>query len=384
MTRDTRVLYAGAAGAVLVALGLGYGFARITGPKPVAVSEEATAPATANGAIAMTAAEIVTSQIKVETVAAGGVDAEILAPGTVSAAPGGQAVLTAGAAGTVTRIYKRLGEPVRAGETVATLVSRDAAAIAAERGVAQAHAQLARQQAQREQRLFEQGVSARQDYEIAQANQLTADAQARAANLAAGAARVSADGRSIAVVSAVSGRLTAAPATLGAYVQPETELFRVTDPAKVQIEASVAATDIGRIQVGGRARVITADGRALEARVVSVTPGVSATTRQATAVLAVSGGETLAPGQMVRTQIFALSADEASGVTVPQNAVQTIAGKEVVFLRTANGFRAQPVKIVRRSAGLVQLATGVPAGASIATDNAFLLKAELGKNETED
>ena len=30
MTRDTRVLYAGAAGAVLIALGLGYGFARMT------------------------------------------------------------------------------------------------------------------------------------------------------------------------------------------------------------------------------------------------------------------------------------------------------------------------------------------------------------------
>lgn len=381
MTRRQSFLYAGVAAAAIVLI-----TAVVVATRP-APSHTAASPATETSApvvIPMTAAEILTSQIKVEAVGAGGVDALILAPGTVAAAPDGQAVLTAGAAGTVTRIYKRLGETVRAGETVATLVSRDAAVIAGERGMAQARAQLARQQAERERRLFEQGVSPRQDLEIAESNRVSAEAQVRAATLAVAAARVSSDGRSIAVVSAVSGRLTAAPAMLGAFVQPETELFRVTDPTRIQVEASVAAADIERIQPGGRADVMTRDGRTLGARVVSVTPGVNAQTRQATAVLAVLGGETLAPGQMVRTEIFAVMADAASGVTVPQNAVQTVGGREVVFVRTDKGFRMQPVTVVRRSAGRVQLSSGVAAGVSIATDNAFLLKAELGKNETED
>lgn len=381
MTRRQSFLYAGVAAAAIVLI------TAVVVATRSAPTHTAASPATetfAPAVIPMTAAEILTSQIKVDAVGAGGVDALILAPGTVAAAPDGQAVLTAGAAGTVTRIYKRLGENVRAGETVATLVSRDAAIIVGERGMAQARAQLARQQAERERRLFEQGVSPRQDLEIAESNRLSAEAQVRATTLAAGAARVSADGRSIAVVSAVSGRLTAAPATLGAFVQPETELFRVTDPARIQVEASVAAADIDRIQPGGRADVITRDGRTLGARVVSVTPGVNAQTRQATAVLAVLGGETLAPGQMVRTEIFAVTADEASGVTVPQNAVQTVGGREVVFVRTDKGFRMQTVTVIRRSGGRVQLSSGVAAGVSIATDNAFLLKAELGKNETED
>lgn len=384
MTSRKIMLYAGAAAAVA---GVVFMTTRPT-PHPPTDATAAAAEAPIPAGVTITGPEIVTSQIKVEAVGAGGVDARILAPGTVTAAPDGQAVLTAGAAGTVTRIFKRLGESVRAGETVATLVSRDAATIVGERGMAQARAQLARQQAERERRLFEQGVSPRQDFEIAESNRLSAEAQVRAATLAAGAARVSADGRSIAVVSAVSGRLTAAPATLGAFVQPETELFRVTDPARIQVEASVAAADIARIRAGGRAggraEVSTADGRTLGARVLSVTPGVNAQTRQATAVLAVLGGEALAPGQMVRAEIFTVSADEASGVTVPQNAVQTVGGRDVVFVRTDKGFRVQPVTIVRRSGGRVQLSSGVAAGVSIATDNAFLLKAELGKNETED
>jgi cobalt-zinc-cadmium efflux system membrane fusion protein len=50
---------------------------------------------------------------------------------------------------------------------------------------------------------------------------------------------VSGDGRSVAVVSPVSGRVTNAGANLGQFVAAETELFRVADPRRLQIMASV-------------------------------------------------------------------------------------------------------------------------------------------------
>ncbi|HQT55339.1 MAG TPA: efflux RND transporter periplasmic adaptor subunit, partial [Phenylobacterium sp.] len=328
-------------------------------------------------------AQVQASQIRVEAVGDGGIDSEILAPGTVAGAPDGQAVLTAGAAGTVSRIFKRPGDPVRAGETVATVVSREGAGLAADRSVAAARASLARQQLAREKRLFEQGVSPRQDFEIAQTTLVAAEAEARRANVSAGAARVTRDGGAVSVVSPINGRLTSASASLGAFVQPETELFRVADPRRIQVEAAISAADMGRLRPGGRARVTTGDGRELNATVRSVTPAVDEETRQATAVLAVEGIENLAPGQLVRTRLFAAVANSSPGFAVPQNAVQNVDGKDVVFVRTDKGFRAQPVQVVRRSAGRVQVSGGLTPGQLIATDNAFLLKSELGKAATE-
>jgi cobalt-zinc-cadmium efflux system membrane fusion protein len=80
-----------------------------------------------------------------------------------------------------------------------------------------------------------QGVSARADYETAQANLAVAQAEARRAAGAAGAVRLARDGRSVAVVSPITGRITALPANLGQFVPAETELVRVADPRRIQI-----------------------------------------------------------------------------------------------------------------------------------------------------
>ena len=94
---------------------------------------------------------------------------EILAQATVTAPPEGQALLTARADGAVVRINKRLGDPVGAGETVALLESRDAAAFVAERNAAAARERAAHAAWQREERLFRERVTARQDLEAARA-----------------------------------------------------------------------------------------------------------------------------------------------------------------------------------------------------------------------
>ncbi|MBL7659745.1 efflux RND transporter periplasmic adaptor subunit, partial [Escherichia coli] len=114
-----------------------------------------------------TAEGIRISKIGIAPAAAGGLDAAISASATVDSTPDAEAVLTARAAGTVTRIFKRIGDPVRAGETIALLESRDASAIAADRGAAAARVTLAERQLAREKSLLDQGVSPRADYETA-------------------------------------------------------------------------------------------------------------------------------------------------------------------------------------------------------------------------
>lgn len=382
MTDQTR-LYAGAALGLVAAAALGFGAARLTQPDPVAPSTtETTKAAKPTDTVAITADGIGQSAIAVAPAGTGELDSALIASATVDALPDAEAVLTARAPGTVTRILKRIGDPVRRGETLALVESRDASQIAADRAAAAARVTLAGRQVARERSLLAQGVSARADYETAQANFAVAQADARRASAAAGAVRLAPDGRSIAVVSPVGGRVTAAPANLGQFVAAETELFRVADPSRLQITASLPPSDAPRVRPGDRVDLTIGDGRTIEGRVRSTTGVVDPQTRAATILITPGAGATLlAPGQTAQARIFASGGATKTGVMIPQEAVQTIGDRSVVFVRTARGFRAQPVRVGDRSAGFVAILSGLRAGTSIATTNAFLLKAEIEKEE---
>ena len=378
---DRNRLY-GAALGLSAAAALGFGAARLTQPPPPVPQATASAPGVPGDEIEIGAEGIRTSAITVADAMAGELDAAIPASATVEATPDAEAVLTARAPGTVTRIFKRIGDSVRAGETLALVESRDASTIAADRDAAGARVALASKQLARERSLLAQGVSPRADFETAQANLAVAEADARRASAAAGAVRLSGDGRSVAVVSPVTGRLTAASANLGQFVAAETELFRVVDPSRLQVTASLPPADAPRVRAGDRVELTTSDGRTIEGRVRSATGVVDPTTRAATVLVEpTAGGSLPVPGQLAQARIFASGGAAKSGVMVPQDAVQTIGDRTVVFVRTPRGFKARTVQIGSRSGGLVAITDGLRAGTPIATTNAFLLKAELEKNE---
>ena len=335
------------------------------------------------GFVEMDAARANAAGIKTETAALSALGAEILAQGSVAATPEGEAALTAHADGAVVRITKRLGDHVKAGEAVAYLESRDAASIAAERSAASAKATAARLAYAREKRLFEARVTARQDLEAAQAALAEAEAELRRTQSSAAAARVSGDGRFLAVTSLISGRVTKADAKLGAYVLAGTELFRVADPRRIQIEVAVPAVDARRIKAGDPAVIELVGGATAPAIVRSATPSLDPASRTATIVLVPEGLDGLTPGQGVRVRITPRGAPMGERIVLSEEAVQTVEGRDVVFVRDGKGFQATPVTIGSRSGGRVEIENGLKPGAVVATRGAFLLKSELGKAEAE-
>ncbi len=287
--------------------------------------------------VALTAEAARDAGVAVATVHVGALATEVTGQGSVVGTPDGEAVLTAHVLGAVTRIFHRLGDPVRAGEPLARIESREAAQIAADASAAAAKAVLANSNLARERTLYDQKVSPRVDYEQAQAQASVAAAEVRRARAAAAAAGLAGDGRGVTVVSPIAGRVTAGAPRLGAYVQAETELFRVADPHRVQIEAAISAADAGRVKPGDRAMVERPEGGTVEARVRSVTPTLSGETRTATAVLDLQGSG-LTPGSAVRVRI-STGGGVTSRLLIPDEAVQTIDGHDAVFVQTASGFR---------------------------------------------
>ena len=379
---DKNRFYAGATIGLVAAAALGFGAARLTQPVLPAIETARAAPTSDKNSVEITAEGIRLSAISVAPAASGQLDATIPAAATVEAMPDAEAMLTARAPGTVMRIFKRIGDPVRIGDTLALIESRDASMIAADRSAAAARVTLATRQLARERTLLAQGVSPRADYETAEASLAVAQADAGRARAAARAVQLAGDGRSIAVVSPVAGRVTAATASLGQYVAAETALFRVADASRLQITASLPAADAARVRVGDRVELTSSDGRLISARVRSATGVVDPATRAATLVIepGAAAGR-LVPGQLVQARVFASGGAAVSGVMVPHDAVQTIGDRTVVFIRTKAGFKAQTVQIGSRSGGLVAVTQGLNAGMPIATTNAFLLKAEIEKNE---
>lgn len=384
------------AGMVTVAAALGFGashwLATRNAPVSAPVSAKAAAPAVSASASASEggAAEVkipaeylALAKIAVEPVGNGGLQAEILTAGTVVAPPNSEAVIVARAAGNVARVNRQLGDTVRAGEALALVDSQEAASMAAERSVANAKAELARKNYARESSLFAQGVTARQDLEAAQSALAVAEAEMQRASAIAKAAQVAADGRSVAVVSPISGKITAQTVTLGGFVQPQTELFRVAGDGQVQVEIALPAADIARVALGDKATIIAASGAPVQATVRSVTPTVRGSTRAATVVLTpVSTARGLVVGEGVQARLHVR--DGAAGMVVSEDAVQNVEGHDVLFVRTKDGFRVQPVLVGSRSGGVAQIVSGVNAGDQVATRNAFLVKADMiksGKDE---
>ncbi|MBX9860604.1 MAG: efflux RND transporter periplasmic adaptor subunit [Sphingomonas sp.] len=385
MTDTNKRLFGGAAAVALVASAGGFLAARLTAPGVPAPSAEAPAEAEkpASETVILNAAAIKEAGIATETIASGGLSAEIVAQAAVSASPTGEAIVTARAAGAVVRLLKRLGDPVRAGEPLAIVESRDAAQFASDIKVAAARSTLAQKGLARERYLYEQKVSSRADYEKAQAEAATAAAEAQRARSTAGAAKVTSDGRGVMVASPISGRVTAITAKLGAFVQPETELFRVADPREVQIEAAIGSLDAARLAPGDRAVIELPDGRTVDGRVRAVTPTLNTETRAATAVIDMASAG-LPPGLAVRVRILPSRGGGSTAIVVAEESVQSLGGRDVVFVRTPQGFRARPVTTGQRSAGRIEIVSGLQPGQVVATTNAFLLKAELGKSAGEE
>jgi cobalt-zinc-cadmium efflux system membrane fusion protein len=78
-----------------------------------------------------------------------------------------------------------------------------------------------------------------------------------------------------------------------------------------------------------------------------------------------------------------VTGESSGGLTVLSEAVQTVEGRSVVFVRTEDGFAPVPVLVGRQAGGRTEILQGLSGSERIAGANAFLLKAELAKGEAE-
>ena len=331
------------------------------------------------GVVVLTEAQITAANIAIVAVTGGG-GGETRLSGRVEPMVDARAAVAASVGGRVERVLVAPGQSVRAGQPLAILVSGDAASLRADADAAQANAIAAEQAHSREESLADQGVVARRDAEVAHAQALSAEAAARAARARASAAgSPNASGR-LSVTSPISGVVTSVQVGPGGFAPQGGVIAEVTNPARVEVVFNAPPALAAQVRAGSAVRVQGPAGE-FDAVVTGVAAGAGAESG-ATVIRARPTGGVLPPaGSAVSGSI--VTGQAVGGLTVPSEAVQTVEGANVVFVRTAEGFRVAPVLVGRQAGNRTEILSGLTGAERIAGANAFLLKAELAKGEAE-
>ncbi|HMS20371.1 MAG TPA: HlyD family efflux transporter periplasmic adaptor subunit, partial [Sphingorhabdus sp.] len=155
-----------------------------------------------------------------------------------------------------------------------------------------------------------------------------------------------------------SGNIPKADATLGTYVSAGPDLSRVPHPRKIQINPLVLPADAQRVQPGDRAVIELLGGETVTATVRAATPSLDPESKTATIVLVPDGSGQLIPGQGLRVRIMPGNAAASSSIGIPEEAVQSVEGKDVVFVKTARAFKRPTSRSASAAPDALRLSTG--------------------------
>ena len=163
--------------------------------------------------------------------------------------------------------------------------------------------------------------------------------------------------------------------TLGERLGEDSGVFMIVDTSSVWVNLTVYTKDLAAVH-SGQDVVLQVDHSGAQARgkVTMVTPFVEESTRSATArvVLDNSDGRWM-PGTFV-TGYIGTSEDELA-VVIPRDAVQSIEGRDVVFVEHEGHFEAAPVTLGRTDRANVEILAGLEPGTPYVSEGAFQLKA---------
>lgn len=294
------------------------------------------------------------------------------------------------ARGRVLEVKAKVGDRVRAGQTLAVFDNLEAVDLVAQQQsavaeLARLNAQLipATRQTERARRLADIGAGAEKDYEFSKAEEQgdRAGIQSQQAVLRGLQQRlrrygVSDGGSSTVLKAPFAGVVTKAGASLGDVVEPGRGMFTVADLSKVWVQAEVYEKDLGRIRLGQDAaiRVDTYPDASFPGRVAYISDVLDPQTRTAKVRCEVANQD-----MRLKTDMFANielpTKFSKQALAVPATALQTVEGKNVLFVQhSPTKFEMRQVEKGVTINGQTEIISGLSAGEQVVTQGAFHLK----------
>jgi cobalt-zinc-cadmium efflux system membrane fusion protein len=284
--------------------------------------------------------------------------------------------------GIVEAVTVNAGDKVRKGQVLATVSSQMIADIRSDLLAAQKRVGLARTTYEREKQLWEEKISAQQDYLQAQHDLQEAEINLSRVQQKLGALGAGASGYGQArydIRSPIDGVVTLKKVSQGQVVSEIDSLFEISDLSTVWAEVVIYAKDINTVKSGQR---VTIKAAAFDAQAtgnisyVGSLVGEQSRTAMARVVLSNPDKKWL-PGLPVNIELTSNEVDVPLAVSV--EGLQSLNEETVVFGRYGAYFEARPITLGRRDDKYVEVLEGLNVGEKYAAANSYLIKADIGK-----
>ncbi len=302
-------------------------------------------------------------------------------PAQVVVPPEQEQVVSSPVAGLISQISVQLNETVRRGTSLVRIASPELGQLQLQLLQAAARATLARQAAQREQALFDEGIIPQRRVQEAQAALTEGNAalhQAKAALRLSGMPattieQVAASGRpqdSITLHATQAGVVTRIAVRPGQRVDSASALLHIVQIDRLLLDIQVPVVEAGNWKPGSKLKI---KGHEVGARLISASPTVTANS-QTVALRAVieAGVNHLRPGEFVTVEVPVGTAQGAWDV--PLAAIAHDGKQAYLFVRTAEGFEARPVSVIANAGQRARVQGAIKAGEQIAISRVVALK----------
>jgi cobalt-zinc-cadmium efflux system membrane fusion protein len=335
------------------------------------------------GHIALSEEQIKTANINTARAGSASIAQAVQLPGEVRFNEDRTAHIVPRLPGVAESVSADLGQQVKKGQVLAVISSPELAELRSAELAARKRLDLARLTYEREQKLWQDKISAEQDF--LQARQALREAeineQAASAKLSALGAPEERQALSRYVLRApFDGMVVEKHIALGEAVKEDANVFLLSDLSSVWVEVVVTPQDLESVRVGDQAIVRSSATSSAASGVVShVGALLGEQTRTAKARVVLDNPQRAwRPGLLVNVALQ--RGERTVPVAVKAEAVNNTEGKQVVYVRNKEGFEATPVRTGASDGSMVEILDGLKSGAEYAASGSFVLKAQQGKD----
>ncbi len=181
------------------------------------------------------------------------------------------------------------------------------------------------------------------------------------------------------VSAPISGVVLARQAQVGGVAGEGTPLFEIGDLSTLWVDLHIFGNDTQHITAGVPVTVARmTDGVSQTTTLERVLPGTATASQSTVARASLRNDDGLwRPGAAVKARIVV--ATQAAAQVVPLSALQSMDGKDVVFVRSGDTYTARPVRLGARDAGKVEVLDGLTPGEQVVIEQSYVVKADIGK-----
>lgn len=301
-------------------------------------------------------------------------------PAQVTFPAGLEQIVSAPLAGMAVQLHVQANDTVKAGAPLLRIASPELGTSQLQLMQAASRHSLARQAAQRERALFDEGIIARRRVEESTAALAEAEAvlrQSKAALALAGMSpasieRVAMGGKpeqGVTLRASRAGTVTSIEVKPGQRVEPATALMRLAQTGRLALEIHAPAADAGAWKVGS---VLRLQGRDGGARITSISPIVSGASQTVAIRADLAAGVEARAGEVLTAQLPLAPGKDS--FDLPLSALVHEGTATYVFVRSASGFEAREVKLVSSAGQRVRIRGPLKAGDKVAVSGVVALK----------